>query len=351
MTSFTKYSTLSPHYHSKTVAKIRQHPEFKKYASDWVVTEKVHGSNFSFVVTRKDDNMILEVAKRTAIIEDISTAPYKKATATVRQKYDDCAIQAYDYVCDYIVPDSYVTKVAIFGELFGGEYVRNNTEGTRPIFTEVLYCPHHDFYAFDIFITYDNSQAIVNRWLSFDEAEKVFLACGFNIYAKALVRGSFEECMDYNIAFTTTIPKLFDLEPIAEIFDKRDHAPNICEGVVVRPNQSFMVSGERAMFKKKNLKFIEKISSKVQRRKDYVTTCWEELLLYITKARLSNVISKIGEDAQIDELVSEMNKDVKTEFIVENEKLWSKITEEEQQKLDQKLNARVLKFVKRNYIK
>lgn len=199
-----------------------------------------------------------------------------------------------------------------------------------------------------MFVTYDTDRAIVNRWLSFDEAERVFQNNGFGIYSKALFRGTFDQCMAYDIAFSTTIPALFGLKPLDEIFDTRDLVPNISEGVVVRPNSSFIMNGDRVMFKKKNIKFIEKISSKMIRRKDYFTNSWEEMLLYITKARLLNVVSKIGENANVDNVTKDMTVDVLDDFEKENGKWWSKLSEEEKEKLTVKLQARVLKFVKRN---
>ena len=136
--------------------------EFKKYSSiensfsreymeyvvaetppdlEYVVQEKVHGANTSFLC----DGEEVRFAKRTAILEENEQfydypellERYKervpKLFANIKAKYPD------------------VMHVSVFGEMFGGRYPHNEVKAKHKvglIQKGVFYTPEHEFYAF-----------------------------------------------------------------------------------------------------------------------------------------------------------------------------------------------------------
>jgi Rnl2 family RNA ligase len=78
----------------------------------WVVTEKIHGSNFSFITDGKD----IRCAKRSALLgsnEEFLNYQF------ILEKYRSNVLEAYKIVKQHS-PDLEVMK--IYGELFGGSY-------------------------------------------------------------------------------------------------------------------------------------------------------------------------------------------------------------------------------------
>jgi hypothetical protein len=61
----------------------------------------------------------------------------------------------------------------------------------------VYYCPHNDFFAFDIHNGY--------TYLDYDDFVEIMQKSGF-MYAEALRRGTLEEALRYPNTFQTTIP-------------------------------------------------------------------------------------------------------------------------------------------------
>eukprot|EP01105_Mastigella_eilhardi_P015417 TRINITY_DN3523_c0_g1_i4.p1 TRINITY_DN3523_c0_g1~~TRINITY_DN3523_c0_g1_i4.p1 ORF type:complete len:222 (-),score=53.50 TRINITY_DN3523_c0_g1_i4:9-674(-) len=136
-------------------------------------------------------------------------------------------------------------------------------------------------------------------------------------YAKPLFTGTLEKALEFDVIFETTIPALLGLPPLGRA--------NKAEGVVIKPLSTVVyVEGKgalkRAIVKKKAEQFCEKVksaSSKQQQRfvrssraskasdtnseadkylafEKQVEEVEEQVLCYITTARLTAVISKVG---------------------------------------------------------
>lgn len=249
---------------------------------DYVVQEKIHGANFSFITNGQN----IQTAKRTDLI--LENEEFFNSTL-VLSNYKDKILNLYQALST----DFSAKTVTIFGELFGGGYPHANVpkdDKAKLVQRGVYYCPHNDFYAFDILIDND-------KYLDVETANAYFEEHGF-IYAKTLLKGSLKECLAYPNDFKTTIPLEYDLPELEG---------NVCEGVVIRPLQtSFFRSGSRVIIKNKNEKWAEnnnyidktilnKLLHEGEELSEETSALCEEAYKFITQNRLDNLISKIGE--------------------------------------------------------
>ena len=110
----------------------------------WIVTEKIHGANFSFIY----ENQTLKFAKRKEYLNwDDDFFGFQ----LVVNEFEESFIQLFEDLSSKIKASKYI----IYGELFGGEYphkdvVSNND--IQAIQTGVYYSPTINFCAFDIAI-------------------------------------------------------------------------------------------------------------------------------------------------------------------------------------------------------
>jgi RNA ligase. len=276
---FKKYNSIENSYQIEFLNEIK---EQGFYDLEYVVQEKVHGANLSFITNGKD----IISAKRTELITDDENFYNSKY---VQHKYESKVIQLYKLISEKY---SDVKQVTIFGELFGGIYPQPNVEKVNTaVFVQkgVYYCPDNDFYAFDILINSD-------QYLDNDTINNLFESVGF-LYAKTIFRGSLNDCLEYPNNFKSKISEWFNLPDLQQ---------NICEGVVIRPVQpSFFRNGSRVLIKNKNERwtennnFIDKnilksLLNQQETLSDDAQILCEEIFKYITENRLQNVISKIG---------------------------------------------------------
>jgi len=250
MIDFKKYNSIENSYQSRFIEKSIYNLD--RY-NDFIVQEKIHGSNFSFYVS---ENWI-KCAKRTGFIEEWeSFFNYKK----VLEDNSFSLIELQKEIGKDII---------VFGELFG-LWVQK----------EVYYCDDKRFYAFDIIVDWE--------YLSVDECNILFDRFGF-LYAKVLQRGTLEECFSYDIDRNSILEEQITWSEFTKL-------ANVMEWVVIRPNESkFLWNKEdssRIIFKKKTEKFSEK---KAPDKIPSNPAKFQNYDLYITKSRLNNIISKYGE--------------------------------------------------------
>ena len=152
----------------------------------WVVTEKVHGANFSFIYTNKS----LQFAKRK---------DYLKWTddffgfQLVVNKLENQIIQLFEQLSKDIKAQKYI----IYGELFGGKYPHPRViaePNIQAIQTGVYYSPTIEFCAFDIAIEANESE--LKYYLDYESAVSYFKK--FNlIHAKILFSGKLNEALNF----------------------------------------------------------------------------------------------------------------------------------------------------------
>lgn len=307
---------------------------------EWIVQEKVHGSNTSFLC----DGTEVKFAKRTALLaEDEKFYDFQ----SLLEEYKPKILSLFNRV-KQSHPD--VEAISVFGEMFGGRYAHKGVpaeKGISLIQKGVYYTPRHEFYGFDIFV-FEREKG---SYLSVDETDELFESQGF-FYAKSLFRGSLEECLKYPNAFQSKIAQWLGLPEIED---------NICEGVVVRPVEpKYLSNGSRVLIKSKNARFAEKKSVK-QRNKvftepvpysDALKALLPEVEAYVTENRLNNVISHIGEVTFPKDFGNVMGlyaKDILEDFLKEHGGEYLSLDKYEQKSLNRELNKLASTLVKTKF--
>ena len=144
---FTSYQSIANASQKKIVTSLQTQNEFKENG-DWIVTEKIHGANYSLWTNGVD----VIPGRRSGFIMD--EKGFFKSTA-IREKYEDRVRSLFNEF-----PGA--KSVGVFGELFGGFYP--GYPKTVPMIQKgVNYCPGHEFYAFDISV--DRSYVLPKRSL------------------------------------------------------------------------------------------------------------------------------------------------------------------------------------------
>lgn len=328
---FKKYNSIENTYREKATEQVYLHD----YGNDvFVVQEKVHGSNLSFIT----DGNTIQVAKRTSLIaenENFNNHNY------VLNKYEK-AITALFKLVKKDFPET--EMITIFGEIFGGNYPHptvNKIDGMVRIQKGVFYSPENDFYAFDICL--DHTQ-----YVDVTIANNYFEEVGM-FYAKTLFAGTFSECMAYPNAFDSKVRMWLNLPQIED---------NICEGTIIKPLTSKRFgNGQRVIFKNKNEKWSEKSHEKRSRvskpsatevLSDTEKELMNTLLGYVNENRLMNVQSKIGEFSpkQTGKTIGLLAKDALEDFVKDHENDWGNTEKQHQKVMTKILNREAANVVK-----
>lgn len=252
----------------------------------WVVTEKIHGANFCIIT----DGTKVGFAKRKELLspdEDFF------GFHSIRKLLREQTLSIYHTLHHN---DSSIVTVAIYGELFGGEYPHPEVmeiEGFQGIQTGVYYSPKICYCAFDIALECGAPKGRV--YLDYDLGLKLFRDVGM-FYSQSLFMGKYEDALAYNIKFNSTIPGLLGLPKLP-----RD---NLAEGVVIKPAKAIYLDTPkgkvRPIFKRKINLFAEDSRFHQAEKWSYSyykpreTDINEQLLSLVTPTRLDNVISKLG---------------------------------------------------------
>lgn len=338
MLTFKKYSSIENHFNREFMEHVvEQMPQDLQY----VVQEKVHGANTSFLC----DGNEVKFAKRTSMLaDDEKFYDYPE----LLEAYKDKVLNLFARVKSQ---HSEVVTISVFGEMFGGLYPHNDVKANRKltlIQKGVCYTPEHEFYGFDIYLS-DGE----NGWyLPVDEVNEIFEAEGF-FYAKTLFRGTLAECLKYPNAFPSKISEWLGLPAIED---------NICEGIVIRPVTSmYLRNGSRVLIKSKNDRFAEKKSVKKRNKlfaepvpySDELKSLVSEVDAYVTENRLTNVVSHIGEvhvPKDFGKIMGLFAKDVLEDFLKEHGGDYSALDKSEQKLLNKELNKLSTELVKKVYM-
>lgn len=339
MIEFKKYSSIENSF-------IREYMEYVVAETppdlEYVVQEKVHGANTSFLC----DGEEVRFAKRTAILEDNEQFyDYPE----LLDRYKERVLKLFaDIKAKY--PE--VTHISVFGEMFGGRYPHNEVKANHkagPIQKGVFYTPGHEFYAFDIYLFSEDG----GRFLHVEEANGFFEAEGF-FYARTLFRGTLAECLKHPNAFQSRIPEWLGLPAIEG---------NICEGIVIRPVvPTYLRNGTRVLIKSKNERFAEKKSVKKRNKlfaepvpySDGLKAMIGEGKVYVTENRLANVVSHIGEvhfPKDFGKVMGLFSKDALGDFLKEHGGSYAALDKCEQKSFNKELNRLCTSLVKKVYMR
>jgi len=338
MVQFKKYSSIENTFDKDFLEKIRLEGIDKQ---EFVVQEKVHGSNTCLVT----DGNTVSFGKRTGFVEaGEKFYDYEE----LLDRYTPKVIALFSIIKNNIPA---IKTVTVFGEMCGGSYPHpdvKNTPRTMVIQKGVHYCPNHEFYAFDLYITTADS----GRYLTVDEVNAFFEQGGF-FYAKTLFRGTFDDCLHYPNDSPSQISAWLGLPPIED---------NICEGIVIRPVAPLYLSnGSRVLLKSKNARFAEKKSVKKRAPKLFVEPSYSKSLnnllsvveQYVTENRLNNVVSKIGQISipkDTGKLIGLFSKDILDDFLKEHSGEYAAIEKSEQKILNKHINVLATGVIKNTYM-
>jgi len=338
--NFKKYTSIDNCNRQKTVDEILIRDIDKK---DWVVSEKIHGSNFSFWLNEEG----LRCAKRSSFL---ATGERFFGWERVVELYSQHLALLYKICTEMIAnmeEDGYIEvndniEIVLYGELFGGSYPHPDVPRDPDAVTVqkgVSYCPWNDFYAFDLQI----NGAII----SYDIFSEIMKMVGFH-YAEALYRGTFEQCLKYPNDNPSTLPSKFGL-PIIE--------GNISEGVVLKPaTPAFFGNGSRVILKNKNEKFKEKEHKSKEPKVIVPLTDEQSAMLslaceYITENRLHNVISRFGEVTQKDfgKLFGKFTQDI-LEDIEKDHSSYGEMEKDSAKIVNKAFNKNAQAFIKEHFV-
>jgi Rnl2 family RNA ligase len=311
---------------------------------NWVVLEKIHGANFSFIL--RENN--LQFAKRKEIIglEDDFFG-----FQLVVEKLGIPLQKLFLYL-----KNQYACKTCIvYGELFGGAYphpqVKPDTS-VQAIQTGVFYAPSIEFVVFDMALVDDNGQKTY-----FSYKEVMDLSQQFSILAIPPFHiGTLTEALNFDIYRPSIIPSLLGLPPLPQ--------ENLIEGIVIKPMNDFTLKADnetiRPILKIKNPRFKED-ESYYQAQKwsfdwankgssDWLKILEDELSNLLNINRLNSAISKIGaldknNQNRINITLQLVWEDILESFAEKFPNIWPDLAEKEQIQLKNKLELKILALI------
>ena len=323
MNNFIKYPSIENHYNQKTIDYWRQHIQ----SDDIFYTqEKIHGANFS--VHWKDGK--LAYAKRNGFIgEGENFYNYQRMVERYKDRFEAIFKEFHENSGKPSIPQ---IEMILYGELCGGCFpsVRIKGENIKAIQKGVYYSPDIEFILYDIAIVVGHSfESITDSVISTKEERVITfsnpdqlrtLAMGHNIpFVPIMAQGTFDFCLGLNNTFESNLYPQFVEDGVIKPSD------NIAEGFVIKPYRNIMDHlGNRLLIKSKSPKWAEKVDEHETRAKkvesEAVKQIHENLKLYLTENRYSNLISKHGPDIQDFKNFQQLTRELNIDAIEEYEK-------------------------------
>ncbi len=305
----------------------------------WVVTEKVHGANFSLVY---EDRQLLFAKRKDYLSWDADFFGFQQVVNDI----EDRVLGLFEELSLELKADKYI----LYGELFGGKYPHPDVPAdpdVEAIQTGIYYAPSVQFCAFDLAIETNGKK----EYLDYDKAMKYWDQYGI-LYAKPLLIGKVNEVQNFNIRIHSSIPSQLGLPELEQ---------NLIEGVVVKPlHHHHLNLSLRPVVKLKNPEFDEEkkfheseawsFKKKVISKSEELTFILEEISMYINGNRLQSAISKTGKidrgnETRMNEIREEVLRDTWTDFNENNTGLLSDLTAEQQEWLRKRMDARIRELI------
>jgi Rnl2 family RNA ligase len=300
---FQKYSSLENHYRQKTIDFYRMHGLEKV---SWVLTEKVHGANFSFWSDGED----FKVASRNQFVDG---SFYSCTDIIEKHRNDVLRISA-------MFPGK---TVIVYGELYGPGIQKGIDYGTKK-----------DFIVFDI--------KVDGEYLPWLELEEVLDKTEeLRAVPELAIVDCLTDALAYNNQFVSELGRLNGVES----------TDNITEGLVMKPllRENFRIGGERVIIKSKN----DKWSEKSKKPKAPKTPTEQSPLVaaidpYVNANRLAAVTSKMGVITPKDFglVIKAMTEDVIEDMVKDGEVRECWRDDDETKNLGKVVNSRVVPFLK-----
>lgn len=298
---------------------------------DWVVTEKVHGANFCFILSPGR----IDCAKRKALL------PPDEDFFGHRSILSDLRGPLRRLFVDF---RGGASRLLVYGELFGGGYPHPDVsavEGVQPVQTGVWYHPDVQFLAFDVVA--EDAQGRRAWW----DFETLSYALGEATVPslRPLFIGPYAEAREQPVVFPTTIPARYGLPPLDD---------NLAEGIVIKPRRPVLVGGQRPTLKRKHPRFSEdaRYTQAQKWAPAPVTAAPLDTLEYamlsrLTDARFASARSKLGPSAAPADLTAEISGDVLSDLRAEHGALLRGLSAEDRLLLEATLEQEAAALVTR----
>lgn len=217
--------------------------------SEFIVTEKIHGANFSCIVPPRGSGGAEDVlyASRGGLIA-ASDNFFGFRSCGLAERLVPRVLSLRDTLTANGTAPADAT-VIIYGELCGGLYPHDDIpvqRGAAPVQRGCWYAPTLQYVGFDMAL----GSATGLQFLSFDVARAAAVAAGL-LFATPLCRGALADCLAHPVRFESGLPATLGLPRIPE---------NWAEGVVLRPARESAAGARasRGMLKIKIPEFSEK---------------------------------------------------------------------------------------------
>jgi Rnl2 family RNA ligase len=340
---FKKYSDIELVHRTAEVQKIMQQGHAD---GEWVVTEKIHGANFSFWF----DGSSVRCASRGDWLDENANFFNWQA---VRDRCSDTLFRIFAQIKGYVAND--LRYITVYGELCGGAYPHPDVPrvpSAKKLQKGVYYHPDNQFVAYDITLHYGEHDDIVHEVQNHDFVYGICESFGVP-HAPVLFRGTFRECAEYANEFDTKVPQCFGLPKIEN---------NIAEGYVMKPAvPKFFWGGGRVMLKNKCEKWSEKANERkrapVDRSEEYVPSeevlcLLDELLAMVTENRLRGVLSKMSDitDQKFGEIVGNTGRDALNDFLKDYGARFDALDQKDRKYITKALNGEVSTMVRKNFV-
>lgn len=305
---FRKYNSITNHFEKGSLAKwLKMYPEL--YNEQYIIQEKLNGSNFSIWFENTDIGVDIKCANRTVFL-DRKDRFFDYQLALQNKKIE----KLIDNIVNKIKKAN-IKELVIFGELYGGRIQKG-----------VFYSDQKHIRFFDM--------RIDDIYLPFKETEEFFKEMESEdlLVPKLAIVNSLDEALEFSPEFNTLLS------------DKQfEGLDNICEGVVIKTYSKVFTNQDGSFFyiKNKNEKYLEKHKLKRPNPKDY-TMCdtanelRDIFQTYITENRLYNVFSKYGKIESIRKIgkyISLLTEDARQDFMKEYADRFNPLTDREKRNI------------------
>lgn len=346
-TEHKAYPSIENHTNKKYIDGILEDLKDIKKPVDWIATEKIHGANVQIHVYNTPQGLGVEFGSRNKMLDLVNDNFYGLNTKHVLYPVlEEGAKLLYEKINKKYEIAIKITKIIIYGELFGGSYPlpKKNNTGDVCIQKGVLYSPGIEFRIFDILMVFEIESNEFGKWLEiYHEVNDLLAGTGLRTVPVFAWEGSLESLLNHSFeTYQSQVPSQLNLPEIPN---------NWIEGVVIRPSTAVLDKyGHRIMIKKKNENFHErKAVPKRGRTVPKVGTIipneiQEFVLSCITKQRLENIASHDGlqiNQENIGQLLRSFVKDIVKEVLKDH------LLEDDILKLIPKfINSRAVRLIK-----
>jgi Rnl2 family RNA ligase len=201
----------------------------------WVVTEKIHGANFCFLLEAGQ----IRCAKRKALLEP-SEAFFNHHV--VLERLRPALLRLWGLLTQN---NPGLVRAWVFGELFGGAYPHPEVTPlpqVQAIQTGVWYSPRVEFMGFDLAIAQEGDDPEgPRRYLPWAQARELAQSSELP-WCQALLEGSLSQAQAYPVGFDSTIPALLGLPPLPA-------GQNKAEGIVLKPTEPLLIQTRRGLMR------------------------------------------------------------------------------------------------------